>query len=62
MVKNGDFPNRLRNGHLKKSAVKEKATEKIDGAVATIMALDRAIRCGNDTSASVYDDRGILFI
>ncbi len=41
---------------------KEKSTEKIDGAVATIMALDRAIRCGNDTSASVYDDRGILFI
>jgi phage terminase large subunit-like protein len=41
---------------------KEKSTEKIDGAVATIMALDRAIRCGNDTSASVYDGRGILFI
>lgn len=41
---------------------KEKSSEKIDGAVATIMALDRAIRCGNDTSASVYDSRGILFI
>lgn len=41
---------------------KEKSTEKIDGAVATIMALDRAIRCGNDHGASVYDDRGILFI
>lgn len=41
---------------------KEKSTEKIDGAVATIMALDRAIRCGNDRSASVYDDRGILFL
>ena len=41
---------------------KEKSTEKIDGAVATIMALDRAIRCGNDTGASVYDSRGILFI
>ena len=41
---------------------KEKSTEKIDGAVATIMALDRAIRCDNDTGASVYDDRGILFI
>ena len=35
---------------------------KIDGAVATIMAPDRAIRCGNDTSASVYDSRGLLFI
>ena len=41
---------------------KEKSTEKIDGVVATIMALDRAIRCGNDMSASVYDNRGILFV
>ena len=41
---------------------KEKSTEKIDGAVATVMALDRAIRCGNDMSESVYDERGILFI
>lgn len=41
---------------------KEKSTEKIDGAVATIMALDRAIRCGNDSSASVYDERGILIL
>ena len=41
---------------------KEKSTEKIDGAVATIMTLDRAIRWGNDTSASVYDDWDILFI
>lgn len=41
---------------------KEKSTEKIDGAVATIMALDRAIRCGNDGGASVYDERGLLFI
>lgn len=39
---------------------KEKSTEKIDGAVAMIMALDRAIRCGNDTGASVYDQRGII--
>jgi len=28
---------------------KEKSTERIDGAVATIMALDRAIRCGDNT-------------
>ncbi len=41
---------------------KEKSTEKIDGAVATVMALDRAIRCGNDTSESVYDSRGLLFV
>ena len=41
---------------------KQKSTEKIDGAVATIMALDRAIRCGCDNSKSVYDSRGLLFI
>lgn len=41
-------------------ADKEKSTEKIDGAVATIMALDRAIRCGGETGNSVYDDRGLL--
>ena len=40
---------------------KEKSTEKIDGAVALIMALDRAIRCGG-SEPSVYDTRGILFI
>ena len=47
-------------GNIK--ADKEKSTEKIDGAVATIMALDRAIRCGNENDASVYDDRGIFII
>ncbi len=41
---------------------KEKSTEKIDGAVATIMALDRAIRCGANAGASVYDSRGLIFI
>ncbi len=41
---------------------KEKSTEKIDGAVALIMALDRAIRCGNDIGSSVYDERGLLLI
>ena len=39
---------------------KAKSTEKIDGAVATVMALDRAIRCR--TIESVYDTRGILFV
>jgi len=47
-------------GNIK--ADKEKSTEKIDGAVATIMALDRAIRCGNGHGASVYDERGLLFL
>ena len=41
---------------------KEKATKKIDGAVVTTMALDRAIRCGNVSSESVYDQRGILLL
>ena len=45
-------------GNIK--ADKSKSTEKIDGAIAMIMALDRAIRCGNDTSESVYDSRGLL--
>lgn len=41
---------------------KEKSTEKIDGTVATIMALDRAIRCGNDSGESVYDERELLVL
>lgn len=45
-------------GNIK--ADKEKSTEKIDGALATIMALDRAIRGGGETCNSVYDDRGLL--
>jgi len=39
---------------------KEKSTERIDGAVALIMALDRAIR--NENRESVYDGRGILVL
>lgn len=45
-------------GNIK--AYKEKSTDKIYGVIATIMALDRAIGCGNDTSESVYDDRGLI--
>jgi len=41
---------------------KEKSTEKIDGAVALIMALDRAIRGGNSNGGSIYDLRGLLSI
>ena len=44
-------------GNIK--ADKEKSTEKIDGAVATVMALDRAIR-NEGSDGSVYDDRGII--
>ena len=38
---------------------KEKSTEKIDGVVATVMALDSAIR-NEGSDGSVYDDSGIL--
>ena len=42
---------------------KEKSTEKIDGAVALIMALDRAIRCGlGNSGVSVYDERDLLVL
>lgn len=42
---------------------KEKSTEKIDGVVAIIMGLDRAIRCGcGPATESVYDRRGIFFM
>lgn len=41
---------------------KAKSTEKIDGVVATIMALDRAIRNDGETGDSIYDERGLLFL
>ena len=37
---------------------KEKSTEKVDGAVALVMALDRAERSNN--GGSVYDTRDML--
>ena len=40
---------------------KEKSTEKIDGAIALIMALDRAIRHGGQQE-SVYNERGIIIL
>ena len=46
--------------YIASSIYKEKSTEKIYGAVDTKMALDRAIRCGIDTSASVYDERELF--
>lgn len=41
---------------------KSKSTEKIDGAVTLVMALDRAIRYRSTSNESVYDNREILFI
>jgi phage terminase large subunit-like protein len=40
---------------------KKHSTERIDGAVASIMALDRAVRNGGYTG-SVYDERGLVII
>jgi len=39
---------------------KSKSTNRIDGAVATVMAFDRAAR--HSDGSSVYDERGILFL
>ena len=40
---------------------KKFSTERIDGAVATIMALDRTVR-NKGNSSSVYDQRGLLIL
>ena len=40
---------------------KEKSTEKVDGAVALVMALDRAMK-NQAPGSSVYDERGLLFV
>ena len=40
---------------------KQKSTEKVDGAVALVMALDRAMKNQGGTG-SVYDDRGLIWI
>ena len=40
---------------------KEKSTEKVDGAVALVMALDRAMKNMNSGN-SVYDERGLLIL
>lgn len=40
---------------------KEKSTERIDGAVALVMALDRAIRCTKEED-SIYNNRGIIIL
>jgi phage terminase large subunit-like protein len=45
-------------GNIKPS--KKKSSEKIDGAVATIMALNLAVR--HEESGSVYDHRGLLVL
>lgn len=41
---------------------KAKSTEKIDGAVAAIMVLDRCIRNKGVGAKSVYDERGLILL
>ena len=41
---------------------KAKSSEKVDGAIGLVMALDRALKVGNISTSSVYDERGLLFI
>ena len=45
-------------GHIKPD---KKTTEKIDGVVALVMAMDRAMKNLNGGD-SVYDDRGVLVL
>ena len=40
---------------------KEKSTEKVDGAVAMVMALDRAMK-SQSGGESVYNERGLLIL
>jgi len=47
-------------GNIKPS--KAKSNEKIDGVVALVMGLARAMVSGNQPTGSVYDTRGLLFI
>ena len=41
---------------------KAKSKEKIDGIVASIMALDRCLRKQGEPQGSVYDERGLLIL
>lgn len=41
---------------------KSRAVERIDGAVALVMALDRALRCGGTSTTSIYEDCGLLYL
>jgi len=45
-------------GNLKPD--KAKSTQRIDGAVALIMALDRAIRHADENAPSIYENRGVI--
>ncbi|MCL1857690.1 MAG: terminase large subunit [Oscillospiraceae bacterium] len=50
------------DAHLNVKMSKKKSTEKIDGAVAFVMGLARAMMQSGSTTVSVYDERGLLFV
>jgi len=50
------------DAHLNMKMSKKKSTEKIDGAVALVMGLARAMLQGGTNNKSVYDERGLLFV
>ena len=50
------------DAHLNMKMSKKKSTEKIDGAVALVMGLARAVLQGGISTDSVYDERGLLFL
>ena len=47
-------------GNLKPD--KAKSTQKIDGCVALIMAIDRATRHEGEEEKSIYEDRGVISV
>ena len=48
------------NAAVNIKVTKAKSKEKIDGIVASIMALDRCLRNQDEPQGSVYDERGLL--
>lgn len=41
---------------------KEKIVELTEGSLALVIALDKAIKCGNNNKESIYNDRGIILL
>ena len=50
------------NAAVNIKVTKAKSKEKIDGIVASIMALDRCLRNQGEPQGSVYDERGLLIL
>ena len=50
------------DAYLNVKMSKKKSTEKIDGAVALVMGLARAMMRGSGTSDSVYNERGLIIL